>query len=197
MDTAERFELNNKRERILNAAIKAFSSQGFYRTRITDIARAAKVADGTVYLYFESKEQLLAAIFNESVSGFLDAGRREIFEIQGAEEQLRHLIRMHLETIGRDRELATVFQVEMRHSAHFLKETSRAELREYLRVIQRVFERGIAEGRFRADLDTWFASKCVFALLDEAATNWVLSEKDYELEESVDPIMDFILKGIA
>jgi len=197
MDTAERIELNNKRERILQAAIHAFSSQGFYRTRITDIARAAKVADGTVYLYFESKEQLLAAIFNESMSCFMDWSRGEIFELEGAEDQLRRLLSLHLESIGKDRELATVFQVEMRHSVRFLRETSRAELREYLSGRQRILDQGKEEGAFREDLDTWFAAKCIFALVDEAATNWVLSDKDYALEESADSIVDFVLQGMS
>ncbi len=196
MDTAESVELNNKRERILNAAIKAFSSQGFYRTRITDIARAAKVADGTVYLYFESKEQLLAAIFNESMKSFMDLGRKELLEIEGVEDRLGQNLKLHLESIGKDRELATVFQVEMRHSAHFMKETSRAELRVYLMGIQNVIERGKTEGVFRGDLDSWFAAKSIFALLDEAATNWVLSEKETQLEDDAELIMDFILKGM-
>ncbi|MBC8366707.1 TetR/AcrR family transcriptional regulator [bacterium] len=196
MDTAECVDLNNKRERILNAAIKAFSSQGFYRTRITDIARAAKVADGTVYLYFESKEQLLAAIFNESMKSFMDMGRKEVLEVEDVEERLLLLLKLHLENIGKDRELATVFQVEMRHSAHFMKETSRAELREYLMGIQQVIEQGKDSGKFRADLDSWFVAKSIFALLDEAATNWVLSETDDALEDEATRIMDFILRGM-
>jgi TetR/AcrR family transcriptional regulator, fatty acid metabolism regulator protein len=196
MDTAECVDLNNKRERILNAAIKAFSSQGFYRTRITDIARAAKVADGTVYLYFESKEQLLAAIFNESMKSFMDMGQKEVLAVEDVEERLLLLLKLHLENIGKDRELATVFQVEMRHSAHFMKETSRAELREYLMGIQQIIEQGKDSGRFRDDLDSWFAAKSIFALLDEAATNWVLSETDDALEDEAARIMDFILKGM-
>ncbi len=196
MDTAEFVDLNNKRERILNAAIKAFSSQGFYRTRITDIACAAKVADGTVYLYFESKEQLLAAIFNESVKSFMDMGKKEVLEVEDVEERLLLLLKLHLENIGKDRELATVFQVEMRHSAHFMRETSRAELREYLMGIQQVIEQGKDSGKFRAGLDSWFAAKSIFALLDEAATNWVLSENDDALKDEAERIMDFILRGM-
>ncbi len=196
MDTAECVDLNNKRERILSAAIKAFSSQGFYRTRITDIARAAKVADGTVYLYFESKEQLLAAIFNESMKSFMDLGKKEILDVEDVEERLLLLLKLHLNNIGKDRELATVFQVEMRHSSHFMKETSRAELREYLMGIQQIIEQGKDSGNFRADLDSWFAAKSIFALLDEAATNWVLSDTDDALEDEAARIMDFILKGM-
>jgi TetR/AcrR family transcriptional regulator, fatty acid metabolism regulator protein len=196
MDTVESVGINNKREKILNAAIKAFSSQGFYRTRITDIARAAKVADGTVYLYFESKEQLLAAIFNESMKSFMDLGRRELMDVEGIENRLRQILKLHLESIGKDRELATVFQVEMRHSAHFMKETSRAELRVSLMGIQNVIEQGKTEGIFREDLDSWFAAKSIFALLDEAATNWVLSEKESQLEDEAELIMNFILNGM-
>ncbi len=196
MDAAECIDLNNKRERILNAAINAFSSQGFYRTRITDIARAAKVADGTVYLYFESKEQLLAAIFNESMKSFVASGEKDVREIDDPQERLLYVLRLHLQNIGKDRQLATVFQVEMRHSAHFMKETSRAELRDYLKGIQEILEEGKGRGMYRKDLDSWFAAKSIFALLDEAATNWVLSENDYALEDEADRIMEFITKGM-
>jgi len=196
MDTAECVELNDKRETILNAAIRAFSDRGFYRTRITDIARAAKVADGTVYLYFESKEHLLTAIFNESMKSFMDWGRKQSFQVQGTLEKLQRMIEIHLETMGQDRQLATVFQVEMRHSSRFMKETSRAELRDYFAQFQNVLEAGKTEGLFRSDLDCSFASKCIFALLDEAATNWVLSENDYPLASATGPIMDFIMNGL-
>ncbi|MDP7021558.1 MAG: TetR/AcrR family transcriptional regulator [Candidatus Krumholzibacteria bacterium] len=185
-----------KRERIIRAAKQAFSSQGFYRTRISDIAKAANVADGTVYVYFEGKEQLLSSIFEESMSRFLDAGRRELDGMEGALPRLRRVLELHLESLGSDPELATIFQIELRHSARFMGAYSRSRLRDYFRMIEELLEEGQREGIFRRDLDLWFTTKLVFGLLDETATNWVLSERNYRLSSRLDEVMDFLMHGI-
>ena len=168
---------NEKRRRILDAAIQAFSTHGFYRTRISDIAKAANVADGTVYLYFAGKEELLGAIFDE-----LEA---------------RRILELHLRSLGEDRSLTTVFQIELRHSTRFMDLYSRGRLRDYFRLIQAVLTEGQEEGSIRSDLDTWFATKCIFGILDEAATNWVISERNYRLPAVLDSIMDFVLAGVC
>lgn len=186
----------DKRERILASAISAFSENGFYRTRICDIAGAAGVADGTVYLYFESKEQLLAAIFEDSMNRFLSATRGEIENLVGAENKLRHLFELHLDTLTAEPELATVFQIELRHSVRFMQETSRAQLHDYLELIDALIREGQAAGEFRLEIDSWLVTKALFGILDQVATSWVLSAREYRPSTLIAPLMKLVLQGM-
>lgn len=187
----------DKRRRILDAAVGAFARKGFYRTRISDIARAANVADGTVYLYFESKEHLLDGLFEDFMHRFLTLGREDLAGVHGAVNRLRRVLELHLKNLGENRELSTVFQIELRHSARFMGLYSRSHVRDYFLLIEAILKEGQAEGSVRADLDSWFATKCIFGILDEAATDWVLSDRNYRLHSLVDSIMDFVMTGVS
>jgi TetR/AcrR family fatty acid metabolism transcriptional regulator len=187
-----------KRSRILGAAVRLFAGDGFYRTRIGDIAKAANVATGTVYTYFESKEKILDAIFEDSMERFLALGKEDLAGADTALERLRRIVELHLTNLGRDRELATVFQIELRHSARFMDVYSRSrQLREYFSRVAAILEQGKAEGTIRKNLDSWFATKALFGILDEAATNWVLSDRNYRLTSDTDRIVDFALNGLT
>jgi len=185
-----------KRDRILKSAIASFSEHGFYRTRICDIARAAGVADGTVYLYFESKEQLLTAIFEDSMTRFLCGTRSELDAQGSAEEKLHRLFELHLDALCEDEELATVFQIELRHSQRFMKETSRTQLREYFEIIDSLVREGQAAGEFRDDIDSWVATRVLFGILDQLATSWVLSDREYRPSTQIGPLLDVVIGGI-
>ena len=190
-------EREDKRSRILEAAVQAFSQNGYHATRMSDIAKAADVADGTVYLYFAGKEELLSTIFEDRMSRFLQVGRAELARIDGALAKLRRVVELHLEDLGHNPELTTVFQIELRHSSRFMELYSRGQLRDYFQLIAEILDEGQREGEIRAGLDTWFATKCIFGILDEAATNWVLSRKNYRLHTVVPQILDFVMKGLA
>ena len=186
----------DKRERILAAAVTCFGRDGFYRTRIRDIARRAGVADGTVYLYFEGKEALLGAVFTSVMVGFLEQGRARAATDEPAAERLRALVELHLTGLGADRELATVFQIELRHSARLMESVGQGLLRDYFHLIAEILADGQREGSLRADLDPRFAARCVFGLVDETATAWVLHGAERRLEEMAAPLMDFIERGL-
>ncbi len=185
----------DKRERILNAAVACFARQGFYRTRIKDIASDAGVADGTVYLYFKNKEALLESIFSSVMVGFLDRGRLRT-AAGSAPERLSGLLELHLSGLGADRDLATVFQIELRHSARLMESVGQGLLRDYFRLIAEILEAGQREGSIRADLDPRFAARCIFGLVDETATAWILHGADRRLEEMAAPLLDFIFHGL-
>jgi len=190
-------EPDDKRSRILQAAIQAFSRNGYHQTRMSDIAKAANVADGTVYLYFDGKKEILSKIFEERMGWSLERGRDELERIDGAVEKLRRIIELHLEDLGENPELATVFQIELRHSTGFMELYSRGYLRDYFQLITEVLEEGQREGSVRSDIDPWFATKCIFGVLDEAATNWILSKKNYRLHGTAKQILDFVLNGLS
>lgn len=193
----EYIKKDNKRERILNAAVQCFGRRGFYRTRIRDIAGLAGVADGTVYLYFRNKEALLESVFSSVMEGFLEQGRRLASGGKSAPQRLVQLVDLHLTGLGRDRDLATVFQIELRHSSRLMESLGQGYLRDYFQLITEILEAGQREGSVRSELDARFTARCVFGLLDETATAWVLHGHDRQLADSSAPLMDFILRGLV
>src|SRR5215468_9541946 len=164
----------DKRTSILRAATHVFARNGYFNSKVADIARAADVADGTVYLYFKSKEEILHSIFDQNIADAINAARRLIQNVPDPREKLRHIASLHLERLGADRDLAIVFQVELRGSTKFMEEFSAAGFAEYLALIRATFEEGQRAGVFRADLNANIVAKILFGALDEMATNWIL-----------------------
>jgi TetR/AcrR family fatty acid metabolism transcriptional regulator len=188
---------NGKYEAILRAAIKVFAGSGFFNSKVADVARVAGVADGTVYLYFKNKDDILASIFNHYMDNALAAGRARLAEIDDPIVKLQRIVHAHLEGLGRDRNLAVVFQVELRSSTKFMEQFSATKVTEYLELIREVIEEGQRAGVFRSGLNTKIVAKILFGALDEMATNWVLSHKRYSLAATAEPVLDLFLNGIA
>ena len=186
----------DKREAILRAATRVFAHNGYFNSKVADIAREAGVADGTVYLYFKSKEEILHSIFDRSVDDALAAARKQIEFITDPREKLRRIALLHLERLGADRDLAVVFQVELRGSTKFMEEFSAAGFAEYLALIRASFEEGQRAGMFRADLNANVVAKILFGALDEMATNWILSKRRYKLAPMADQVLDIFLNGV-
>ncbi len=185
-----------KRERILRAAIDVFARSGYFNAKVSEIAKAAGVADGTIYLYFDGKEDLLITIFREHTRNYLQSLERELAHVRRAEERIRIAIRHHLEALGRDRALAIVAQVELRHSLKFMSLFSQQEVADYLNMLRKMIEQGQADGSFRRTLHPALVAKAVFGILDEMVTSWILSEKDYDLAAGAEQIADLILTGL-
>ena len=186
----------DKREAILRAATSVFAHNGYFNSKVADIAREAGVADGTVYLYFKSKEDILHSIFDRSVEEALGAARKQIESVSDPKEKLRQIALLHLERLGADRDLAVVFQVELRGSTKFMEEFSAAGFAEYLALIRATFEEGQRTGVFRDDLNANVVAKVLFGALDEMATNWILSKRRYKLAPMADQVLDIFLNGV-
>jgi TetR/AcrR family transcriptional regulator, fatty acid metabolism regulator protein len=185
-----------KRERILRAAIDVFAESGYFNAKVTDIAKAAGVADGTIYLYFDGKEELLTTIFREHTRNYLQSLERDLGPVRRPEERIRIAIRHHLETLGRDRALAVVAQVELRHSIKYMSLLSHQEVADYLGILRKIVEQGQAAGVFRRNLHPQLVAKALFGVLDEMVTSWVLSEKEYALVDQADGVADLVLNGL-
>jgi TetR/AcrR family fatty acid metabolism transcriptional regulator len=185
-----------KRESILRAATRVFARNGYFNSKVADIARAAGVADGTVYLYFKSKEEILHSIFDQNMAEAIAAGRKLIAKLRDPREKLRRIAVLHLERLGADRDLAIVFQVELRGSTKFMQEFSAAGFAEYLGLLRATLEEGQRAGVFRKDLSAKLAAKILFGALDEMATNWIISKRSYKLEPMAEVVMDVFLNGV-
>ena len=184
-----------KREAILRAATDVFASRGFFTAQVADVARAAGVAAGTVYLYFHGKDDLLVSIFERTMREALAEGRTTVAQVPDPAERLRRLARLHLARLGRDRNLAIVFQIELRQSTKFMERFSATMLRDYLALIRAAIADGQAAGVFRDSLNATAAAKMLFGALDEMATNWILSRRRYPLEADADAVIDLFVNG--
>jgi len=185
----------SKRDAILRAAIDVFASRGYFNAQVADVARAAGVAAGTVYLYFKSKDDLLVSIFDRSMRDGLTHSRAEVADLRDPRERLLRLARGHLARLGQDRNLAVVFQVELRQSTKFMERFSSTLLRDYLGLIRAAIADGQKEGLFRTDIKPTAAAKMLFGALDEMATNWILSRRRYALENDADAVVDLFING--
>ena len=186
-----------KRDAILKAATQVFARRGFFQAQVADVARAAGIAAGTVYLYFRSKDELLVSIFERTMRETLAEGEATIGEVKDPQERLRRIARLHLERMGRDRDLAVVFQVELRQSTKFMERFSSTYLRDYLGIIRDTFAEGQRAGIFRQDFNPTIAAKALFGALDEMATNWILTQRTYPLASQADEVIDLFLNGVS
>ena len=186
-----------KRSRILRAAIEVFASKGYFAARMTDVASAAEVADGTLYLYFEGKEHLLMSIFDDVLGRFIERLDTEIAAISDPIERLSVMIRLHLETVGRDHALANVMQIETRHSRRFMSLFTRGKLGEYLNRVRDIIVEGQELGVFRGDISPGLATNLVFGAVDELVTSWLLADRPGDLLRHHRPLVRMLTNGIA
>src|SRR5215208_2450328 len=173
MTASRRASANGKYEAILRAAIKVFARSGFFNAKVQDVAKEAGVADGTVYLYFKNKDDILVSIFNHVTEHALNQGRVTLGEIEDPVEKLKRIVESHLEMYARDRDLAVVFQVELRSSTKFMEQFSATKVTDYLDLISSVIAEGQKHGVFRKDLNAKLTAKFLFGALEEMVTNWV------------------------
>ncbi len=188
---------NGKSETILRAAAKVFAQSGYFNAKVADVARAAGIADGTVYLYFKSKDELLTSIFDWAMGEFIEQARAAIKGIADADEKLRRFATLHFSLLERERDIAIVFQIELRQSTKFMEQFSTTHLATYLQMLRGIIEEGQKAGIFRKQLNPTIAAKLLFGALDEMATNWVLSHRKHSLTALVEPVLDIFLNGVS
>ena len=194
--SSTRVVVTDKREAILSAATKVFAGKGYFNSKVADIAAEAGIADGTVYLYFKSKDEILHSIFDRAMADFIAEGRRELAAIDGPAAKLARIAELHLEKLGADRDMAVVFQVELRGSTKFMQEFSAAGFGEYLDIIRQTIVDGQKSGVFRDDIKPIVAAKILYGALDEMVTNWVLSKKSYPLPPMAGEVLKLFFGGV-
>jgi TetR/AcrR family transcriptional regulator, fatty acid metabolism regulator protein len=187
----------DKRKRILEAAVKVFARKGYFAARVSEIAKKAGVADGTIYLYFRGKEDILVKLFDEGMAAHVASVREVVTTVKRAPERLRAIAERHLRSLGENRDLAVVFQVELRQSTQFMERFTASWLKDYFALLNEVMEEGQRDGSLRADLNRKVATKVFFGALDEMVTSWIIGGKGYDLGQLADPVVDLFLRGAA
>ena len=186
-----------KRNRIIEAAVKIFAQKGFYLAKVSDVAKAADVADGTIYLYFKNKDDLLISLFEKKMEGILQRFQSRLQDIIDPVERLHNLIDLYFELIEEDKDLADVFQVELRQSTKFLKDYHNQKFLDYLSMIASIIQEGMDNGFFRTDLNLDVVKIMIFGTLDEVARQWILgADSIYSLEDAKTNVKHILINGL-
>jgi TetR/AcrR family fatty acid metabolism transcriptional regulator len=186
-----------KPQQIIDAAIRVFARNGYYNSRVSDIAREAGIASGTIYLYFKTKDEILVTLFREKMAEWVAFVRREIVSEPDAVAKIRRLVALHFRVLEADPDLAEVVQVELRQGHKFFRGASAHEISSYFALIGSILDEGIAAGLLRRDLPVKIATKMLFGAMDQLATSWVLGKRGYRLTDAADAVATIFLRGVA
>jgi len=197
LDQPEDKSRNGKSEAILRAAAKVFAQSGYFNAKVSDVARTAGVADGTVYLYFKNKDDLLTSIFGWAMGEFLNRARNDLAELNDPREKLGKFANLHFSLLEQEPDIAIVFQIELRHSTKFMEQFSTTYLAEYLQILREIIEEGQKSDLFRKGMNSKLMAKLLFGMLDEMATNWVLSHSSQSLTVMAEPVLDIFFNGVS
>ncbi len=188
----------DKRERILRAAVKVFAKSGFHATRVSDVAKAAGVADGTIYLYFRSKDDILISLFEDRVEKLLTFMATELPKLPTASAKLRRIVELELGLLEGERDLAHVITVTLRQSTTLMREFAQPRFAAYLDTIARVIADGQASGEFRGDTSPHLVARATFGALDGIALTWALGKAERgALTRAATGVADLLLRGLA
>lgn len=168
----------NNHDSILNAALKTFVARGYHDTKVSEIAAHASVAEGTLYNYFASKEELLLALFDEKWGGILDDMRRKISRLDDPNDKLKVMFTTIVKLFKKDRELAEIFLIDVKQSSIFLNNYTVYRIVEFIDMIEEILEEGKRKGIYRKDLDTKVAKMAIFGAAQGIMLGWVLNESN-------------------
>lgn len=185
----------DKRRQILDAAVVVFAKSGYFNSRISDIAKTAGVADGTIYLYFKNKEDIVVSLFADVVKRHFERAQEEIARVHTPREKLLAIARHQLAALSERKEVAILFQTELRQWT-LMSRISSEELKHYFDMLSKVVEEGQSRGMFRADVPRGLVVRAFFGALDELVTSWILSPTDYNLVTLAEPLTDLFLGGL-
>jgi TetR/AcrR family fatty acid metabolism transcriptional regulator len=188
---------NNKYNLILEAAVKVFARQGFYQSTIAQIAKAAGVADGTIYLYFKNKDDILVQFFSYRTKQVFERFRAEVKIADNSLDKLRNLIRRHLTEFQRDRDMAVVYLVETHQNSRLAEAQIKEMSKMYRDLISEIIEQGQQEGTIRKDLYVGLVKRFIIGAVDEVINTWLHSNGEYDLVSMADPLVELFMKGIG
>lgn len=187
----------NKHAKIISAATKVFAKKGFFNARISDIAKEAKVADGTIYLYFNNKIDILLSVFEEEIGAIITQTHKLLEEESDPRKKLEIFIFKHLTTMKKNKNLAEVIQIELRQTNKLIKDYRNSKFNEYIEIVATIITEGQQAGIFKKDIIPGIAKRALFGALDEISRVWNLSlETHYSVEEAGCQILEIFISGL-
>src|SRR5690625_1927591 len=185
-----------KYKQIIEAAVEVIAENGYHSSQVAKIAKKANVADGTIYLYFKNKEDILVSVFKEKMGKFIEATVNAIETKETASEKLLTLIEMHFRQLSESPHLAVVAQLELRQSKQELRYEINKGLKAYLDVIDSIIAQGIEENEIRQEVNPKLIRQMIFGTLDETVTTWVMKSHRYDLVAQAKEVHTLLTKGI-
>ena len=192
-----RIEKNHKYHQILEAAVKVFARQGFHQSTVAQIAKEAGVADGTIYLYFKNKDDILVQFFSFRAKQVFESFREEVDRAQNSLDKLRNLIHRHLTEFQRDRDGAIVYQVETHQNSRLAEAQIKEMSQMYRDIISEIVEQGQQEGTIRKDVYVGLVKRFIIGAVDEVINTWLHSDGEYDLVSMASPLVDLFVRGIG
>ena len=188
----------SKRNRILQASIEVFSRKGFFGSKVSEIARASGVADGTIYIYFKSKDDLLISLFEEKMDEIVVETRRKVYEYSTPLDRLRAYIENHMRLLEGEAGLIEVLQVELRQSSKFMKDYKPVKFFEYLDILSGILDEGKEAGLFRSDMNVRVARRIVFGAMDELSRAYILSKRqEFHPSVTASEVFQLLAEGLC
>lgn len=184
-----------KYRQIIDAAVIAIAENGYHQAQVSKIAKQAGVADGTIYLYFKNKEDILISLFQEKMGNFVEKIEEKIAGKDTAAEKLLMMVETHFNMLSEDRHLAIVTQLELRQSNKELRHKINEVLKGYLSVVDKILIEGKDSGEFAPSLDIRLARQMIFGTMDETVTTWVMNEQKYDITALARPVHQLLLSG--
>ena len=190
-------QAGEKYQRILDAAVEVIAENGYFNSPVSAIAARAGVADGTIYLYFKSKDDVLRTAIDTTFGRFYRQVEEQFKTMHSPREQMEYIARLHLESSSVNRSMAVLMQTEMRQSAKFIAEFSHHHLVKYIQVVREVVRRGQQEGVFRQDVSDGVVAHCMFGAIDELLSSAIFTNREYNAQKTASQVMDVLLHGIG
>ncbi len=185
-----------KYQQIIQAALEVIAENGYHASQVSKIAKRANVADGTIYLYFKNKEDILISVFRERMGEFIKQIEESIKDKKTSTEKLRTLITMHYKQLSESPYLAKLTQLELRQSKLELRREINKVLKSYLDVIDSIIAQGIEEKEIRNDINPRLIRQMIFGTIDETVTTWVMKSERYELVDQIDDVHELLVNGL-
>ena len=187
----------DKHSKIIHAATKVFAKKGFFNARISDIAKEAKVADGTIYLYFNNKFDILISVFEEEIGSLIEQVKKLLAAEDDPRKMLEVFAKKHLTMMKKNKNLAEVIQIELRQSAKLIKDYRNNKFSEYVNIISSIIKLGQEQNIFRTSIRPGIAKRAFFGALDEISRIWTVGiSTEYTVEETTQQVLEIFLCGI-
>lgn len=184
-----------KYKQIVDAAVIVIAENGYHQAQVSKIAKQAGVADGTIYLYFKNKEDILISVFREKMAIFVENIKEILKKDLPIAEKLPLVVENHFRVLQEDPHLAIVTQLELRQSNKDLRFQINNVLKEYMVLLDTLLEEGVEKGELSPNLDLRLARQMLFGTMDETITSWVMNEQKFNLVSLAPKVSDMLLHG--
>lgn len=188
---------------ILNAAMKVFARSGVVKTKMADIAVEAGIGKGTIYEYYQSKEELFAASFAQFFKILEDAMGDIIMKDINPVEKLRQIMETSTATITEKSpefvEIMMDFWAEGVRSKHteFLKILDLEKFYlEFRAMFVQILRDGVEKGVFKS-IDPQIIASALIALMDGMLLQWIISRDIFNPRQAMKISLDALLNGIV